>query len=387
MEKELVEFFEAAKKAADAAASESADGGAEESRCLDALQQLKNFPVTYQLLVSTQVGKRLRHLTKHPRKKIQSFASELMEIWKDIVIKETNRNRKNESLDVKDSVKVESVSAGTPKAEKDQKPFSVKVEKVSKAESIKVEKIDRNGTPSSEKVSMSVGVKRERKVQSVDVVKIEKTDSAEKVKFEQRIKEEKQASGVKKQSLVPGAPPKLTSMVKSNDSVRDKVRDSLYQAFSKVSNEADEDVKDEVNACDPIRVAVSIESLLFEKWGGSLGAQKAKYRSLMFNLRDGNNPDFRRRVLLGHIKPERLINMNTAEMASDKRQNENKKIEEKALFDCERGGQPKATTDQFKCGRCGQRKCTYYQMQTRSADEPMTTYVTCVNCNNHWKFC
>ena len=55
MEKELVEFFEAAKKAADAAASESADGGAEESRCLDALQQLKNFPVTYQLLVSTQV--------------------------------------------------------------------------------------------------------------------------------------------------------------------------------------------------------------------------------------------------------------------------------------------------------------------------------------------
>ncbi|KAK7842567.1 transcription elongation factor tfiis [Quercus suber] len=365
MEKELVEFFEAAKKAADAAASESADGGAEESRCLDALQQLKNFPVTYQLLVSTQVGKRLRHLTKHPRKKIQSFASELMEIWKDIVIKETNRNRKNESLDVKDSVKVESVSAGTPKAEKDQKPFSVKVEKVSKAESIKVEKIDRNGTPSSEKVSMSVGVKRERKVQSVDVVKIEKTDSAEKVKFEQRTKEEKQAFGVKKQSLVPSAP----------------------KADINVSDEADEDVKEEVNACDPIRVAVSIESLLFEKWGGSLGAQKAKYRSLMFNLRDGNNPDFRRRVLLGHIKPERLINMNTAEMASDKRQNENKKIEEKALFDCERGGQPKATTDQFKCGRCGQRKCTYYQMQTRSADEPMTTYVTCVNCNNHWKFC
>jgi transcription elongation factor S-II len=53
MEKELVELFEAAKKAADAAAS--VDGGAEESRCLDALQQLKNFPVTYQVLVSSQV--------------------------------------------------------------------------------------------------------------------------------------------------------------------------------------------------------------------------------------------------------------------------------------------------------------------------------------------
>lgn len=53
MERELVELFEAAKKAADAAAS--ADGASEESRCLDALHQLKNFPVTYQVLVSSQV--------------------------------------------------------------------------------------------------------------------------------------------------------------------------------------------------------------------------------------------------------------------------------------------------------------------------------------------
>ena len=39
----------------------------------------------------------------------------------------------------------------------------------------------------------------------------------------------------------------------------------------------------------------------------------------------------------------------------------------------------------FKCGKCKSRKTTYYQMQTRSADEPMTTFVTCTNCNNRWK--
>lgn len=39
----------------------------------------------------------------------------------------------------------------------------------------------------------------------------------------------------------------------------------------------------------------------------------------------------------------------------------------------------------FKCGRCKSLKTTYYQMQTRSADEPMTTYVTCKNCGNRWK--
>ena len=40
---------------------------------------------------------------------------------------------------------------------------------------------------------------------------------------------------------------------------------------------------------------------------------------------------------------------------------------------------------QFKCGKCKGTKTTYYQMQTRSADEPMTTYVTCKSCGNRWK--
>jgi transcription elongation factor S-II len=44
-------------------------------------------------------------------------------------------------------------------------------------------------------------------------------------------------------------------------------------------------------------------------------------------------------------------------------------------------------TSMFKCGKCKERNCTYFQLQTRSADEPMTTFVTCLNCNNRWKFC
>ena len=44
-----------------------------------------------------------------------------------------------------------------------------------------------------------------------------------------------------------------------------------------------------------------------------------------------------------------------------------------------------AATDEFKCYKCKNRKCTYYQMQTRSADEAMTTFVTCLVCGNRWK--
>ncbi len=46
----------------------------------------------------------------------------------------------------------------------------------------------------------------------------------------------------------------------------------------------------------------------------------------------------------------------------------------------------------FECSKCKRNKApntkrtTYYQMQTRSADEPMTTFVSCHECGNRWKF-
>lgn len=46
---------------------------------------------------------------------------------------------------------------------------------------------------------------------------------------------------------------------------------------------------------------------------------------------------------------------------------------------------PHAMTDQIQCNKCKSRKCSYYAMQTRSADEPMTMFMTCLNCNSTWK--
>lgn len=39
----------------------------------------------------------------------------------------------------------------------------------------------------------------------------------------------------------------------------------------------------------------------------------------------------------------------------------------------------------FQCRKCGSKKTTYYSLQTRSADEPMTNFITCINCKNRWK--
>ncbi|KAL9260611.1 Transcription elongation factor TFIIS-like protein [Drosera capensis] len=378
MEKELVELFEAAKRAADAAAA----GGspAEESRCLDALKKLKDFTVNYQILVSTQVGKRLKHLTKHPRKKIQVFAIDLIEMWKNIIIEETKSN-KNGTMERKNSIKIESA------ASENNKSSSAKAGKAFGGETVKVGKTEDGLSPRSEKTTKAEAVTEEKKVANGYAVKPESNKPVDPMKVDAVEKQENRMKNPIMSAARPTASPKLTSIIKCNDQVRDKMRELLLEALCKVSNEAVGNIRDEVDASDPIRVAVTVESQLFESWGRSSGAHKNKYRSLLFNLEDQNNPDFRRRVLLGHVSPEEIVVMPPEDMASDQRKAENKQINEKALFECERGGAPKATTDQFKCGRCGQRKTTYHQMQTRSADEPMTTYVTCVNCNNHWKFC
>lgn len=39
-------------------------------------------------------------------------------------------------------------------------------------------------------------------------------------------------------------------------------------------------------------------------------------------------------------------------------------------------------TDVYKCYKCKERKCKVTQMQTRSADEPITTIITCLVCYN-----
>ena len=47
---------------------------------------------------------------------------------------------------------------------------------------------------------------------------------------------------------------------------------------------------------------------------------------------------------------------------------------------------PEPTNDgAHYCGKCKTHRTTYYQMQTRSADEPMTTFVQCA-CGNRWKY-
>jgi len=41
---------------------------------------------------------------------------------------------------------------------------------------------------------------------------------------------------------------------------------------------------------------------------------------------------------------------------------------------------------EFTCRKCKSNNCSHYQLQTRSADEAMTTFVTCMDCGTRWRF-
>lgn len=46
---------------------------------------------------------------------------------------------------------------------------------------------------------------------------------------------------------------------------------------------------------------------------------------------------------------------------------------------------PVAMTNQFLCSKCRKRECVFQEIQLRSCDEPMTLFITCINCGHRWK--
>ena len=103
-------------------------------------------------------------------------------------------------------------------------------------------------------------------------------------------------------------------------------------------------------------------------------------RSIYINL---NNKKLVNMVNNGEIKSHEIAFMTHQEMSPEKWESliKAKSIRDKNKFE----QNIEAATDTFTCKKCKSKKCTYYQMQTRSADEPMTIFVTCIDCGNRWK--
>jgi transcription elongation factor S-II len=134
-------------------------------------------------------------------------------------------------------------------------------------------------------------------------------------------------------------------------------------------------------------VARSVEAAAFKENGSSNNdAYRAKMRSLFQNLKNKSNPNLRKRVFSGEYTPQRFVTMTHDEMKSEERRALDEKLEKENMNQAMVAQVEKSVSTEFQCGKCKQYKVAYSQAQTRSADEPMTTFCECQACGNRWKF-
>jgi transcription elongation factor S-II len=113
---------------------------------------------------------------------------------------------------------------------------------------------------------------------------------------------------------------------------------------------------------------------------------KAVVRRILGNIDPSSyvqNEHLHKQLQSGDLSLETLRSMSTQDMNPGlyKELYDRQLLREQAQLE----GNKAMTSELFTCSRCKKNQCTYYQLQTRSADEPMTTFITCLNCNKRWK--
>ncbi|XP_007651045.1 transcription elongation factor A protein 2 isoform X4 [Cricetulus griseus] len=162
------------------------------------------------------------------------------------------------------------------------------------------------------------------------------------------------------------------------DAVRNKCREMLTLAL-----QTDHDHKAVGVDCE--HLSAQIEECIFLDVGNTDMKYKNRVRSRISNLKDAKNPGLRRNVLCGAITPQQIAVMTSEEMASDELKEIRKAMTKEAIREHQMARTGGTQTDLFTCSKCKKKNCTYTQVQTRSSDEPMTTYVVCNECGNRWK--
>ena len=104
-----------------------------------------------------------------------------------------------------------------------------------------------------------------------------------------------------------------------------------------------------------------------------------KSDELLCHFENDSNKELVKSIKSKKINPSTVAELSPQELNPEKYEKIQKK---KDLEEYNKNNQ--ATTDIFKCSKCGQRKCKVTEKQTRAADEPATTFVECQECGHVW---
>ncbi|XP_061758584.1 transcription elongation factor A protein 2 isoform X2 [Nerophis ophidion] len=199
-------------------------------------------------------------------------------------------------------------------------------------------------------------------------------------KSEEKEKKDSRSTETSKTTAEPSAVTTFPPIPVTTDSVRNKCRELLVTAL-----QTDDDYKTIGVNCGVL--AAQIEEHIFEEMKSTDMKYKSRLRSRISNLKDQKNPDLRRNVLCGNISAQSIASMTSEEMASAEMKQMRETLTKESIREHQLSRVGGTETDMFVCKKCHGKSCTYTQVQTRSADEPMTTYVLCNDCGQRWKFC
>jgi DNA-directed RNA polymerase subunit M/transcription elongation factor TFIIS len=118
-----------------------------------------------------------------------------------------------------------------------------------------------------------------------------------------------------------------------------------------------------------------------QRWRVDIDWETPSFRE-MYRCRAMNL--YQTRTLAETMTPEEFVNTTEVDRHPQRWMERMRQVAErdKALY-----SRKTTASAQMYCSGCKRKSnCDYYQMQTRSADEPMTTFVTCLECDKRWKF-
>ncbi|KAK8883293.1 transcription elongation factor TFIIS [Tritrichomonas musculus] len=98
-----------------------------------------------------------------------------------------------------------------------------------------------------------------------------------------------------------------------------------------------------------------------------------------------NEFHFKNRLLKGELSAVDFVNLKKDDILTKEEIERNKQIEEENMKKAMVPKPPANKSKNYKCIKCKSNNISFYQLQTRSADEPMTTFFTCGDCGYNWR--
>jgi transcription elongation factor S-II len=316
---------------------------------IDMLNALKKLPIDLTILKNTGIGVILNNLRKScDSEELGTVAKSLLKNWKKLVANESSNQVLSPNSNNNDS----------------NPPMSPPIVNGTN-----------NSLNNSKESNGNGNGKRTLSGSSPDnngITKLQKVESEKKC-------EPKNENGKPKAKYNPLV--RHISFTTTKDPIRLKCREMLANAL-----ELTESIENGSELCCVNEIANRCEDVIFNEFKDTGMKYKNRLRSRVINLKDSKNPKLRENVRLGLITPDKLAVMIAEEMASDDLKNLRAKFTKEGIDDHQMAVTQGAKTTLLTCRKCKGKNCSYSEMQTRSADEPMTTFAYCLDCGNRWKF-